>query len=207
MFVVENQRASMNYEGERREKYKSLKLEGILDTPVNLCITCDRSRTGPDVLGCNTLIEADLFSTCCAVQNLWLAAKSEGIGVGWVSILAHESLKDLLKLPESVIPVAYLCVSYVSEFLLEPELETVGWQKRSTLRQQFIAINGNNSLLGRCAFVAQVQSLGTIPPRRPVGSSQCSTQHCLAFVRTFGDRSCYLPINSYRLVAIGPGKA
>jgi len=135
MFVVENQRASMNYEGERREKYKSLKLEGILDTPVNLCITCDRSRTGPVVLGRNTLIEADLFSTCCAVQNLWLAAKSEGIGVGWVSILAHESLKDLLKLPESVIPVAYLCVSYVSEFLLEPELETVGWQKRSPLRQ------------------------------------------------------------------------
>jgi len=115
IFVVENDRASMNYEGERCEK--------------------DRSRTGPDVLGRNTLIEADLFSTCFAVQNLWLAAKSEGIGVGWVSIVAYENLKDLLKLPDSVVPVVYLCVGYVSDFLPEPELETAGWQKRTPLRQ------------------------------------------------------------------------
>jgi len=133
LFARENERASANYQGERQELYRSLKLEGILDSPLNLCVTCDRSRGGPHVLGRNTVLDTDLFSVCLAVQNLWLAARVEGIGVGWVSILDPQELAQLLGLPERVHPVAYLCLGYVSEFLAAPELQEKGWRDRLTL--------------------------------------------------------------------------
>lgn len=132
-FDRQNVAASGHYEGERRTLYRALKLEGILDAPLNLCVTCDRDRGGPNVLGRNSAIDADLFSTCLAVQNLWLAARAEGVGVGWVSILDHAALARLLQLPPNVVPVAYLCVGYVSRFLPEPELETAGWAARDPL--------------------------------------------------------------------------
>ncbi|MGH9759835.1 MAG: 5,6-dimethylbenzimidazole synthase, partial [Blastocatellia bacterium] len=84
-FDHENRRAADNYSGAQAELYRSLKLEGIMECALNICVTCDRSRGGPHVLGRNTVIETDLFSTCLSVQNLWLAARCEGIGVGWVS--------------------------------------------------------------------------------------------------------------------------
>ena len=128
MFERENARAAENYCGERQHLYRSLKLEGILDSPVNICVTCDRERGGPHVLGRNTILDADLLSTCLAVENLWLAARSEGMGVGWVSILDPAELARLLELPDQVVPLAYLCLGYVTEFLVEPELQTLGWR-------------------------------------------------------------------------------
>ena len=79
IFDRENERAAGNYDGDRGQTYRSLKLQGIIESPMNLCITCDRSRGGPSVLGRYTIMETDLFSTCLAVQNLWLAARAEGI--------------------------------------------------------------------------------------------------------------------------------
>ncbi len=123
IFERENQNAAENYAGEQAVLYRRLKLEGIIESPINLCITCDRSRGGPQVLGRNTILETDLFSVCLAVQNLWLAARAEGIGVGWVSILDQGQLAGKLKLPAAVYPVAYLCLGYAREFLSRPELE------------------------------------------------------------------------------------
>ncbi|WP_130617138.1 5,6-dimethylbenzimidazole synthase [Dyella amyloliquefaciens] len=128
-----NADAAGRFDGDRAALYRRLKLEGIVDSPINLCITCDRTRGGPHVLGRNTMLDADLFSTCLAVQNLWLAARTEGIGVGWVSIVDPAELATLLGLPEHVVPVAYLCLGYVSEFLARPELETAGWRSRLPL--------------------------------------------------------------------------
>lgn len=133
MFSRENARAATNYEGERAELYRSLKLEGILDAPLNLCVTCHRSRGGPHVLGRNSVIDTDLFSACLAVQNLWLAARAEEIGIGWVSIVDSAELARRLRLPEEVYPLAYLCLGYVSEFLAEPELQKKGWRHRLPL--------------------------------------------------------------------------
>lgn len=130
-----NADAASNYSDERAAQYRRLKLEGIVDSPINLCITCDRQRGGPHVLGRNTMLETDLFSTCLAVQNLWLAARAEGIGVGWVSIVDPMRLAETLKLPAQVYPVAYLCLGYVSEFLPKPELEIAGWRSRLPLEQ------------------------------------------------------------------------
>lgn len=141
IFEKENQRAAENYTGERQQNYRSLKLQGILESPINLCITCDRSRGGTHVLGRNTIVETDLFSTCLAVQNLWLAARAEGIGVGWVSIIDQHQLAYTLGLPEHVYPLAYLCLGYVSEFLGQPELQAKGWRSRLPL-EQLVRRNG-----------------------------------------------------------------
>ena len=132
-FAEENMRAARRYRGRRRSLYDALKLEGILEAPINLCITCDRSRGGPHVLGRNSQPETDLFSTCCAIQNLWLAAHAEGIGVGWVSILRAQRLRRILRIPRRVVPVAYLCVGYPERLLPKPELELVGWAPRLPL--------------------------------------------------------------------------
>lgn len=134
-FDSENSKAACNYSDNQKNLYQQLKLEGILESPINICITCDRTRGGKHVLGRNSVIDMDLFSTCLAVQNFWLAARAEGIGVGWVSILDHIHLSQALNLPENVYPLAYLCVGYVSEFLTEPELATKGWRQRLPLEQ------------------------------------------------------------------------
>jgi len=135
IFQRENTKAADHYVGERGRTYRSLKLEGIRDGPLNLCITCDRTRGGEHVLGRNSIIDTDLFSACLAVQNLWLAARAEGIGVGWVSILDQQDLAEVLGLPEQVYPLAYLCIGYVSEFLGEPELARKGWRQRLPLAE------------------------------------------------------------------------
>lgn len=140
-FDAENNKASANYFPDQANLYRQLKLEGIFESPINLCITCNRTRGGKHVLGRNSIIEMDLFSTCLAVQNLWLAARAEGIGVGWVSILDNDFLHQQLQLPEQVYPLAYLCIGYVSEFLAEPELANKGWRQRLPL-EHLIHHNG-----------------------------------------------------------------
>ena len=135
LFKKTNVEASMHYERARASLYRSLKLEGIEEAPVNLCVTCSRQRGGPHVLGRSTVRETDLYSTCCAIQNLWLAARAEGIGVGWVSILDHGALKQVLGIPRQVKVLAYLCLGYVSEFAAQPDLETAGWRSRIPVEQ------------------------------------------------------------------------
>jgi 5,6-dimethylbenzimidazole synthase len=118
----------------RKSKYLSFKLEGILDSFVNVCVTYDPSRFGPFVIGRTSIPETGIYSVCCAVQNLWLAARAEGIGIGWVSILSNDVLKDVLELPEHVIPIAYLCLGHVQEFASKPDLENAGWLPRLKLK-------------------------------------------------------------------------
>lgn len=132
-FERTNRSAADVYAGEQRDAYRRLKLAGILDAPVNLCITCDRERTLGHKLGRQTDPATDLYSTVCAVQNLWLAARAEGLGVGWVSILDLEEVKALLGIPANHTPVAYLCVGYVSEFRSKPDLEENGGERRQEL--------------------------------------------------------------------------
>jgi 5,6-dimethylbenzimidazole synthase len=98
-FARANAAASAQFAGARGEAYRALKLEGIVESALNLCVTCDRSRHGPVVLGRTAQPEMDLYSTVCAVQNLWLAARAEGVGVGWVSILDPADLRAILQLP------------------------------------------------------------------------------------------------------------
>jgi 5,6-dimethylbenzimidazole synthase len=134
-FLETNQQAAQAYAGEQRALYDSLKLAGILDAPINVCVTCDRARTKGFGLGRRSDPATDLYSTACAVQNLWLAARTESLGVGWVSILDPDQLRALLDIPAGLVPVAYLCIGYVSEYPLQPELESSGWERRERLER------------------------------------------------------------------------
>ncbi len=134
-FAAANAEAATMFEGDRQRTYRTLKLEGILEAPVGICVTCDRRRTGPVVVGRTHQKEMDLYSAVCAVQNLWLAARAENLGVGWVSIMRHADLRRALGIPPSIRPIAYLCVGRVSHFFEKPELETAGWLPRTPLSE------------------------------------------------------------------------
>jgi len=132
-FECANQAAAQRYQGPERELYDSLKLAGILEAPVHICVTCDASRARGNGLGRQSDASVALYSAVCAVQNLWLAARAESLGAGWVSILDIDGLKTTLGIPSEVTMVAYLCIGYVSEFRPQPDLEEKGWETRAPL--------------------------------------------------------------------------
>lgn len=134
-FEKERDDASQLFDPEKRERYLSFKLEGILEAPINLVVTCDSKRFGPQVIGRHSIPETDVYSTCCAIQNLWLAARAENIGVGWVSILKREDLYEIFQIPKHITIVAYLCLGYVTHFPEKPDLEKLGWGKRIPLAE------------------------------------------------------------------------
>ncbi|WP_255952904.1 nicotinate-nucleotide--dimethylbenzimidazole phosphoribosyltransferase [Streptomyces odontomachi] len=117
----------------RAKKFKALKVEAILETPVNIVVTADPTRGGRHTLGRHTQPQMAPYSAALAVENLWLAARAEGLGVGWVSFFDEREMVRTLGLPEHLDVVAYLCVGYVDEFPDEPELMQAGWSQRRPL--------------------------------------------------------------------------
>ncbi|MCV3737371.1 5,6-dimethylbenzimidazole synthase [Rhizobium sp. TRM96647] len=138
-FQRANEEAAMLFSGERQERYRTLKLEGILKAPVSLCVTCDPDRAGSVVLGRTHNPRMDVYSTVCAVQNLWLAARAEGVGVGWVSIFHDADIRALLGIPERIEIVAWLCLGFVDALYEEPELAVKGWRQRLPLEDLVFA--------------------------------------------------------------------
>ena len=134
-FAEVNARAAEVFGDARRQTYQALKLQGILDAPLNVLVTCDPERAGTHVLGRFTMPETDVYSTCLAVQNLWLAARAEGVGVGWMSIMEPRVVAELLHMPDTIVPVAYLTIGYPVEFAEKPMLSQVGWQQRRPLSE------------------------------------------------------------------------
>jgi 5,6-dimethylbenzimidazole synthase len=171
LFEQANAEAAQMFPDGRRDIYSRLKLQGIVDAPINLCVTCDRTRSGPVVLGRTHMPSMDLFSSVCAVQNLWLAARAEGVGVGWVSIFHERALQEVLGIPAHIVPVAYLCIGYVSHFQDKPELEKAGWLPRLPIAdlihyEQWGATDttGQNPLTAKLlAMQAGIQQHGIYP--------------------------------------------
>ena len=159
--VFEDERAknAAQFTGDRLEKFLALKLEGILEAPLNLIVTCEPDRFGPAVLGKVSISEVEVYSTCLAVGNLWLAARAEGLGVGWVSIMRNDALREIFSIPGHIIPVAYLCVGYVETFPDRPVLESAEWASRMPPRAliHFDSWNGTAESDGH-AIAALVQS-------------------------------------------------
>ncbi|WP_373089612.1 5,6-dimethylbenzimidazole synthase [Sneathiella sp.] len=132
-FAAANDEATRMFSGARQSTYRSLKLEGIRKAPLNICVTCDRERGGKVVLGRTHNANMDVYSTVCAIQNLWLASRAEGVGLGWVSIFRDADLRTLLGIPDRIEIVGYLCLGYVDDLYTRPELEVKGWNKRLPL--------------------------------------------------------------------------
>jgi len=130
-FQRANADAASRYTGERGEMYARLRLEGLLEAPQHLCVLCDPLTERGHCLGRNSMPETSAYSVACAIQNLWLAARAEGIGVGWVSILDPAAIKELLRIPPHLELIAYLCFGYVEGFAETPDLERHGWEHRA----------------------------------------------------------------------------
>lgn len=118
---------------ERRTTFDRIKVEGICESTLGVVITYDPDRGGPQVLGRHAIDDAGLYSTCLAIQNLWLAATAEDLGLGWVSFYREPFLRDLLAIPEPVRPIAWLCLGPVSHLETTPDLERAGWRRRRPL--------------------------------------------------------------------------
>ena len=129
-FLAANARALEGYEGEHRTTYAGLKLAGLKEAPVQLAIFCDEETTTGSGLGRQTMPESLRYSVVTAVQTLWLAARAEGVGMGWISILDPEIIARALAVPPSWKLVAYLCLGWPAEEHLDPELERHHWEVR-----------------------------------------------------------------------------
>jgi 5,6-dimethylbenzimidazole synthase len=119
--------------GERAQRFEGIKIDGVLESSLSVVVTYDPDRGGPAVLGRHAIADAGLYSVCLAIQNLWLAATAEQLGVGWVSFYREAWLRDLLGIPAHVRPVAWLCLGPVTHTEAAPDLERHGWRHRAPL--------------------------------------------------------------------------
>ncbi|HEY3613240.1 MAG TPA: nicotinate-nucleotide--dimethylbenzimidazole phosphoribosyltransferase [Gaiellales bacterium] len=118
---------------ERARHFLDQKIEGIVEAPLGICFCCDHGDDDAEILGRGTIPETDVYSTACAIENLWLAARAEGLGIGWVSFYQPADLRSLLGIPARVDPIAYLCVGWPDERPVRPGLESAGWAERLAL--------------------------------------------------------------------------
>ncbi len=118
---------------ERARQFLDQKIEGVVEAPLGICVCCDHGDPDTEVLGRGTIPETDVYSTACAIENLWLAARAEGLGVGWVSYYRPDDLRALLGIPARVDPIAYLCLGWPDERPQRPGLEAAGWSARMAL--------------------------------------------------------------------------
>jgi nicotinate-nucleotide--dimethylbenzimidazole phosphoribosyltransferase len=119
----------------RATQFLDQKIEGVVEAPLGICVCCDHGEPDEEILGRGTIPETDVYSTACAIENLWLAARAEGLGVGWVSFYRPDDMRALLGIPERVDPIAYLCLGWPDERPVRPSLEAAGWSSRAPLEQ------------------------------------------------------------------------
>jgi 5,6-dimethylbenzimidazole synthase len=118
---------------ERAARFADIRIEGVLDATLGIVVTYDPTRGLPAVIGRHAIDDAGVYSVCLAIQNLWLAATAEGLGVGWVSFYREPFLADLVDLPAGMRPIAWLCVGPVTHLADAPDLEQQGWRRRRPL--------------------------------------------------------------------------
>ncbi|MFH5183395.1 5,6-dimethylbenzimidazole synthase [Paenibacillus sp. TAB 01] len=129
----ERRALAIHYEEDRQDEFLQLKIEGLKQAPLTICITCDPTRGGSHVLGRNSIPETDILSTACAIQNMWLAATAEGLAMGWVSFYKKSDVRDILQIPPHIEPVALLSVGRTEHYPTQPILESANWEKRRAL--------------------------------------------------------------------------
>lgn len=131
-FERANADALIDYSGERANLYAKLKLEGLRECPVHLAVFCDEATLQGGGLGRKTMPEMLHYSVVAAISTFWLAARSHGVGVGWVSILEPDVVSVALDVPEEWRLIGYLCVGYPKDDSVEPALSRAGWEKRES---------------------------------------------------------------------------
>jgi len=148
----ERQALAIHFAAEGRDShFLSLKVEGLREAPLTVCITCDPTRGGDHVLGRNSIPETDILSVACAIQNMWLAAYAEGIAMGWVSFYKKADVRRILEIPPHVEPVALLSFGYTDDYPSRPLLEVSGWRKR----EQFGPLVHDETFAGKSPYLTE----------------------------------------------------
>lgn len=129
----ERRALAIHYDGEKETRFLGLKVEGLKEAPLTICVTCDPTRGGSHVLGRNSIPETDILSTACAIQNMWLAACAEGLAMGWVSFYKKNDIRDILEIPPHIDPIALMSVGYTEDYPPRPILELANWAERRSL--------------------------------------------------------------------------
>jgi nicotinate-nucleotide--dimethylbenzimidazole phosphoribosyltransferase len=171
---------AVRFPASRREQYTAYKLEGILDAAVNVCVVVDLRDEGEAILGTTVQPESIRASAICAVQNLWLAARVEGLGVGWVSIVEPSVLRHELALPAGVEPLAYLCIGHPLAFRTAPMLEELGWKKRRALDDviRYETFGGSHETAAvDAARIPATVPTATVPPGLTVSRASIEWSH------------------------------
>jgi 5,6-dimethylbenzimidazole synthase len=132
---VQHERATFaaTLTGPAADRFARIKIDGVLESSLSIVVTYDPERGSPAVLGRHAIADAGLYSVCLAIQNLWLAATAEQLGVGWVSFYREPYLRQLLGIPAGIRPVAWLCLGPVTHLEATPDLERHGWRQRQPL--------------------------------------------------------------------------
>ena len=143
---------------DRARHFLDQKIEGVVEAPLGVVVCCDPGDPEAEVLGRGTIPETDIYSAACAIENFWLAARAEGLGVGWVSFYRPPDLRAVLGIPDGVIPMAYLCVGWPDERPVRPGLEAAGWSQRALLERVVMAEKWTTS--------EHRESVATTPDRR-----------------------------------------
>jgi 5,6-dimethylbenzimidazole synthase len=132
---VQHERATFaaTLTGSAADRFARIKIDGVLESSLSIVVTYDPERGSPAVLGRHAIADAGLYSVCLAIQNLWLAATAEQLGVGWVSFYREPYLRQLLGIPAGIRPVAWLCLGPVTHLEATPDLERHGWRQRQPL--------------------------------------------------------------------------
>jgi nicotinate-nucleotide--dimethylbenzimidazole phosphoribosyltransferase len=151
---------------ERARAFLDQKVEGIVEAPLGVCVCCDHGAPGEEILGRGTIPDTDVYSTACAIQNLWLAARAEGLGVGWVSFYRLADLRAILDIPQRVDPIAYLCIGWPDERPVRPGLESSGWASRVAVDRVVMQERWEEDGVPPAAAAA-ARGAHTVAPRTP----------------------------------------
>ena len=198
-------------EPEAARQLLDLQLEGIREAPVGIVVCCDRRVTAGGVLGRATFEDSDLWSSACAIENLWLAARAEGLGVGWVTLFPPHELAELVGLPDGVVSLGWLCIGWPDERPPEPGLERAGWSKRVPLADVVLREtwdSNKSSPLSRLRAPSQQDIVGArdsadalLTPQGSLGVLDRAVDKALANGYREGDRGSLVLVGGDHLVA------
>ncbi len=154
---------------ERAREFLDKKIEGVVEAPLGICVCCDHGRPDAEILGRGTIPDTDVYSAACAIENMWLAARAEGLGVGWVSFYRPADLRALLGIPDRVDPIAYLCIGWPDERPVRPSLEAAGWSSRLPLDAVLMHERWREGRADEASGEEAAQRADARPARLPAG--------------------------------------
>ena len=208
----ERHRQARQLDEDAARRLVDLQLEGIREAPLGIVVCCDRRVEPAGVLGRSTFVDADLWSCACAIENLWLAARAEGLGIGWVTLFEPRDLARLVDLPDGVATLGWLCCGWPDERNVAPGLERAGWSKRLPLRE--VVLEERWPVHGPRSPISRYLAPGPLAPAPPAPGPRAPAPRAVVAARDSADELLSVPgslgaldraLDRVAALGIGPG--